>query len=82
MPRRIRRTPDTSFVMRAAEGPFPVETTSLWEDGPNGMAKMTLRNRGEPKGFSGIAAAVLAMAMKRANARDLARLQSLIEATN
>jgi hypothetical protein len=72
--------PETRFVMRTAQGPFPMETTYLWEDGPNGTTKMTLRNRGEPSGFWGIAAPVLAMAIKRTNAKDLGRLKSLLEA--
>ncbi|SON61169.1 hypothetical protein MSIMFI_02674 [Mycobacterium simulans] len=75
----VELQPGTRFVMRTAEGPFPMETTYLWEDGPTGMTKMKLRNRGEPKGFSGIAAPVLAMAVKRANVKDLARLKSLLE---
>ncbi|VBA53810.1 SRPBCC family protein [Mycobacterium pseudokansasii] len=72
--------PGSRFVMRIAEGPFPMETTYLWEDGPHGTTKMALRNRGEPSGFSGIAAPVLAKAMKRDNAKDLARLKAVLEA--
>lgn len=72
--------PGSKFVMRTGQGPFPMETTYLWADGPNGTTRMTLRNRGEPSGFFGIAAPVLAKAMKRANAKDLARLKTVLEA--
>ena len=40
---------------------------------------MTLRNRGEPCGFSKVAAPLLAAAMRRANRNDLARLKRLLE---
>ena len=41
--------------------------------------RMTLRNRGEPAGFSRIVAPLLAGAMRRANSKDLARLKTLLE---
>lgn len=72
--------PGTRFVMRTAQGPFPMETTYLWEDGPNGTTTMTLRNRGEPRGFLGIAGPLMEMTIKRANAKGLARRESLLEA--
>lgn len=65
--------------MRTADGPFPMETTYTWEDAGGGGTRMTLRNRGEPAGFSGMAAPLLAAAMRRANRRDLARLKALLE---
>lgn len=71
--------PGRRFVMRTAGGPFPMETTYTWEDMGSGT-RMTLRNRGEPSGFSKVAAPVMAGAIRRANRKDLARLKSLLEA--
>jgi len=68
-----------SLVMRTSEGPFPMETSYRWEDVPAGT-RMTLRNRGEPAGFSRLMGPFMAMAMRRANTQDLARLKQLLEA--
>ncbi|HKY74554.1 MAG TPA: SRPBCC family protein [Acidimicrobiia bacterium] len=70
------------FVMATAQGPFPMETTYTWEDTPAGGTSMTLRNRGEPAGFSKLVAPEMATAMQRANAKDLQRLKKLLEADN
>ena len=70
--------PGARLVMRTAEGPFPMETTYLWESTTSGTA-MTLRNRGEPAGFSKVAAPIMARAMRRANRKDLAKLKQLLE---
>ena len=40
---------------------------------------MTLRNRGEPSGFSTGSAPLMAWAVRRANAADLRRLKRLLE---
>jgi hypothetical protein len=40
---------------------------------------MTLRNRGEPRGFGAVAAPVMARAVRGANAKDLAALTELLE---
>jgi hypothetical protein len=71
---------DRRFVMRTAEGPFPMETTYEWDDAGPGATRMTMRNRGEPSGFAGVAARMMAMAMRRANTKDLERLKEILEA--
>lgn len=72
--------PDRKFVMRTAEGPFPMETTYTWEATPEGGTRMTLRNRGTPTGFSKWVAPFMAIAVRRANRQDLRRLKALLEA--
>jgi uncharacterized protein YndB with AHSA1/START domain len=67
------------LVMRTAEGPFPMETTYTWQATGTGSTRMTLHNRGEPAGFSAIAAPFIAAAMRRANRKDLANLKELLE---
>jgi len=71
--------PDRRFVMRTAEGPFPMETTYEWSDVTTDSTRMTLRNRGEPSGFSAIVAPMMARAMKRANTKDLKLLKEILE---
>jgi hypothetical protein len=67
------------LVMATKEGPFPMETTYTWTDTPQGGTRMTLRNRGEPSGFSKIGSPVMATAMRRANRKDLAKLKQILE---
>src|SRR5262245_26176960 len=55
--------PGERLVMSTAEGPFPMETTYTWEDAAEGT-RMTLRNRGEPRGFAKVGAPVMAAAMR------------------
>jgi uncharacterized protein YndB with AHSA1/START domain len=71
--------PGQRLVMSTAQGPFPMETTYTWEDTAAGGTTMTLRNRGEPAGFSKLAAPALTAAMRRANRKDLHRLTNLLE---
>ena len=67
------------LVMKTADGPFPMETTYTWQETETGATRMTLRNRGEPAGFSKLTAPVLAAAMRRANRNDLKRLKAILE---
>ena len=69
----VELEPGRRLVMRTADGPFPMETTYIWEDRDGGTF-MRLRNRGEPSGFANVAAPMMAWAMTGAMRKDLARL--------
>lgn len=75
----VEHVPGERFVMRTAEGPFPMETVYTWRDAGSATA-MTLRSRGEPSGFSRLIAPVMALAVRRANGKDLALLKAILEA--
>jgi hypothetical protein len=71
--------PGQRLEMRTAQGPFPMRTTYTWEADGDGT-RMSLRNDGEPTGFSRVAAPVMELAMRRAMTKDLAALRRRLEA--
>jgi hypothetical protein len=75
----VELTPRERLVMRTSEGPFPMETTYTWAPTSSGGTQMTLRNRGEPAGFSRVTAPFMTTAMRRANNKDLAKLKAILE---
>src|SRR5262249_56709788 len=76
----VEMVPQQRLVMRTAQGPFPMETSYEWSPSGDGSTRMSLRNRGEPSGFAGVAAPLMSAGMRRANQKDLARLKSVLEA--
>ena len=75
----VELVPGERLLMRTTQGPFPMETTYTWTATGDGGTHMTLRNRGEPAGFSKLAAPLMAPAMRRANRKDLAALKAILE---
>jgi uncharacterized protein YndB with AHSA1/START domain len=75
----VEMVPGDRLVMRTTEGPFPMETSYTWEVSKSGSTRMTLRNCGEPTGFSRWVAPLMTLAMRRANRKDLQLLKRILE---
>lgn len=78
----VEYTPGEQVAMQTAEGPFAMSTTYTWRALSDRATHMTLRNHGEPSGFSKLVAPLMARAMRRAMRQDLADLKRLLEATS
>jgi uncharacterized protein YndB with AHSA1/START domain len=77
----VELVPSVRLVMRTEQGPFPMETTYTWIALDDQSTRMTLRNRGEPAGFSNLVSPIMEPAMRRANRKDLTNLKSVLEAS-
>lgn len=72
--------PGERLVMSTTQGPFPMRTTYSWAAAGPDRTRMTLRNDGEPAGFSRVVAPLMGVAMRRAMTKDLAALKRILEA--
>lgn len=75
----VEWVPQKKMVMRTADGPFPMETTYTWTALDNSSTKMTLRNCGQPKGFSKLFSPFMKSMMRKANRKDLQMIKELLE---
>jgi uncharacterized membrane protein len=75
----VENIPNKKFIMRTADGPFPMETTYEWEKINENLTRMKLRNRGTPSGFSKLFAPFMISMMRKANTKDLIKLRSILE---
>jgi len=71
--------PGQKLILRSVEGPIQLETALGWQAIDEHTTRMTISNRGLPKGFSRLLAPFIALMLGFINRRDLKHLKRLLE---
>lgn len=75
----VEHEPGRRLLMRSVQAPFPMTVAYEWEDAPGGGTRMRIRTGGDASGLYRVAGPLLARAVRRGVARDLARLKDRLE---
>jgi len=67
------------LVMKATDGPFPMETCYMWESLADSLTRMTLSISGEPSGVPNMMVPFVTKMLKQSNQNDLELLKEILE---